>query len=96
MFASLTLLPCLLSAYDIFLNDKSNQRTGQAVETAHDKLFFYEMPEFKGGEVSDRNTRAYEPWFSMLHGEPSGLDNALTQPPERKQNGNVLVESKLS
>ncbi|KAH8200577.1 hypothetical protein TruAng_005229 [Truncatella angustata] len=47
----LTVKSCLLSAYDEFLNDGTNQKTGQAVETAHDKLFFYEIPEFKGGEI---------------------------------------------
>ncbi|RDW67037.1 hypothetical protein BP5796_09786 [Coleophoma crateriformis] len=78
----LTLKSCLISAYDVYLNDEANQKTGQALETAHDKHFWYEAPEYKGGEVSERNTKAYEPWFAMMHGERSELPNALQGPPD--------------
>jgi general stress protein YciG len=77
-------MPCLLSAFDEFLDDEFNQKTGQAVETAHDKLFYYEIPEYKGGEVSERNTKVYEPWFTLMHGERSELASALRGPPKRK------------
>ncbi|KAK6200759.1 hypothetical protein LQW54_009563 [Pestalotiopsis sp. IQ-011] len=82
----LTLTSCLLAAYDLYLNDESNQRTGEAVETAHDKHFFYEVPEYKGGDVSYRNTVVFERWFTGLHGEPSELEDALTESPRVKQN----------
>lgn len=40
------------------------------------------MPEYKAGALDVRNQLAYEPWFTMLHGEKSGLDDALQGPPE--------------
>ncbi|KAF3017798.1 hypothetical protein E8E14_009702 [Neopestalotiopsis sp. 37M] len=77
----LTLPSCLISAYDLYLDDEANERTGEAIETAHDKHFFYEVPEYKGGDVSFRNTLVFEPWFSGIHGEPSGLKDALIDSP---------------
>ncbi|KAH8655221.1 hypothetical protein BX600DRAFT_482825 [Xylariales sp. PMI_506] len=73
----LTLTSSLMAAYDIFLDDAANEKTGQALEAAHDKHYFYDIPELKGGEVTDRSTRAYEPWFALMHGEKSELPNAL-------------------
>ena len=29
-----------------------------------------------------RNRLVYEPWFAMIHGEKSGLDDALQEAPE--------------
>lgn len=73
----LTLPECLLSAYDLFLDDEANERVGAAVETGHDKLCTYDVPEYKSGAVAERNTKVYEPWFELIHGEKSGLENAL-------------------
>ncbi|KAL2192650.1 hypothetical protein P885DRAFT_72845 [Corynascus similis CBS 632.67] len=69
-------------AYDLFIDDDDNKRTGETVETAHDQIHWYEMPEYKAGALDVRNQLAYEPWFTMLHGEKSGLDDALQGPPE--------------
>ncbi|EEY17849.1 conserved hypothetical protein [Verticillium alfalfae VaMs.102] len=77
----LTLMPTLIEAYDVFIKDESNEKTGQLVEVAHDKHFYYDLPEYKGGDVSYRNTLAFEPWFSYIHGEKSGLKDALEGPP---------------
>ena len=66
----------------MFIDDHDNQRTGEAVETAHDKLFWYDMPEFKAGKNNVRNMQVYEPWFAMIHGEKSGLADALQDAPE--------------
>ncbi|KAH7010344.1 hypothetical protein EDB80DRAFT_750715 [Ilyonectria destructans] len=77
----LTIKSVLISAYDLYLDDESCKRTGELVEVAHDKHFFYEVPEYKGGDVSYRNTLAYEPWFAFIHGQKSKLGNALQGPP---------------
>lgn len=77
----LTLPECLLSAYDLFLDDEANERAGVAVETGHDRLFIYDVPEYKSGAVAERNTKVYEPWFELMHGEKSGLEDALQGPP---------------
>lgn len=76
-----------MSAYDEFLKDESNTVTGKAVETGHDKLYYYDVPEYKSGGVAYRNTLVYEPWFNILHGESSGLENALKESPRGKTNG---------
>lgn len=78
---SLTLLPTLLNAYDIFFDDQALEKTGQLLEVAHDKLFYYDVPEYQGHDVSYRNTLPYEPWFSSIHGEKSGLRDAVEMPP---------------
>ncbi|KAH6684933.1 hypothetical protein F5X68DRAFT_21217 [Plectosphaerella plurivora] len=76
----LTLMPVLIAAYDMFFDDKANERTGELIEVAHDKHFSYEIPEYKGKAVSHRNTLPYEEWFAYIHGEKSGLPGALTEP----------------
>ncbi len=43
------------------------------------------MPEHKAGVLNVRNMLVYEPWFAMIHGEKSGLEDALQEAPE----GNV-------
>lgn len=73
----------ILKAYDLFIDDEHNERTGETVETAgHDQLFWYEMPERKSGKQNERNMLVYEPWFAMIHGEKSGLEDALQEAPE--------------
>ncbi|UPL02883.1 hypothetical protein LCI18_013817 [Fusarium solani-melongenae] len=70
----------LMGAYDLYLDDESGERTGELVEVAHDKHFFYEIPEYKGGDVSYRNAQVYEPWFIHIHGQKSHLENAIQGP----------------
>jgi len=72
-----------MSAYDVFLQDGGNTITGQAVETGHDKLYYYNIPEYKSGDVARRNEKVYEPWFAIIHGERSELEDALQGPPNR-------------
>ncbi|KEZ41932.1 hypothetical protein SAPIO_CDS6489 [Scedosporium apiospermum] len=79
----LTLKSCLMSAYDVFLQDGRNTITGQAVETGHDKLYYYDIPEYKSGDVARRNEKVYEPWFAIIHGERSEPEDALQGPPNR-------------
>jgi hypothetical protein len=72
----------IIRAYDVFIDDVDNMRTGETVETSHDELIWYEASEGKAGERSARVPLVYEPWFAMMHGEKSGLANALQGPPE--------------
>lgn len=58
---SLTFNSCILAAYDLFLDDDARSRIGQTVETAHDKLFQYEIPEHKNGDVAKRAATVFEP-----------------------------------
>lgn len=81
----LTTKECLMSAYTTFTDDEANTKTGLAVETGHDKLYYYDIPEYKSGHVAMRNGKVYEPWFAIIHGERSELKEALQGPP--KQNG---------
>lgn len=80
----LVLPATIIEAYDIFINGDDNKRAGETVETAHDKLFWYHVPELKAGDCSRRNGLVYEPWFAMIHGERSGLDESwvLNDAPE--------------
>lgn len=77
-------MSALLDAYDVFFDDEANEKTGQLLEVAHDKHFYYEIPEYKGGDVSYRNTLAYEAWFAYIHGEKSGLKDALEGSPNKQ------------
>lgn len=78
----LVLPATIIKAYSHFIEDNNNERTGETVETAHDKLFWYEMPECKAGKLNVRNRLVFEPWFAMIHGEESGLEDALQEVPK--------------
>ncbi|KAF9697517.1 hypothetical protein EKO04_004379 [Ascochyta lentis] len=79
----MTLRSTLFSGYDLFLEDEQNVKTGQLVETAHDKLVPWGHPEYKSGAFAKRTEKIYEPWFDMMHGERSELAGALQGPPVR-------------
>lgn len=81
-YESLTKKECLLSAYDIFIEDEQNERNGQAVETAFDSHYFHEIPEYKN-DVIKRTDKVYEPWFQMMHSDQSGLENTYKEPLRR-------------
>jgi NAD(P)-dependent dehydrogenase (short-subunit alcohol dehydrogenase family) len=87
----LVLPATILQAYDLFIDDADNRRAGETVETAHDGLFWYDVPEHKAGDQNVRNRLVYEPWFAMIHGEKSGLQDALQGPPE----GNAEDEGRV-
>ena len=70
-----------MAAYDEFLHDAANTVTGKTVETAHDTLHYYDIPEYKSPDVNYRNQLVYEPWFNMVHGGKSQLENALQRSP---------------
>ncbi|KAK8117837.1 uncharacterized protein PG998_006118 [Apiospora kogelbergensis] len=76
----LTQKECMMSAYDVFLEDKSHTRTGQALETAYQSHYYHEVPEYKSGIVIERTDKVYEPWFQWIHSERSDLPDAYKEP----------------
>ncbi|KAK8091844.1 hypothetical protein PG997_002205 [Apiospora hydei] len=79
----LTQKECLMSAYDVFLEDESHTKNGQAVETAFDSHYYHDVPAYKSGIVIERTDKVYEPWFQWMHGEKSGLPGAYKEPLRR-------------
>lgn len=73
----MTLQSTLLSAYDVFLDDAANVKTGQLIEAAHDKLYEWGKPEYKSGAFAKRTEAVFEPWFEQVHGEKSDLPGAV-------------------
>lgn len=69
-----------MSAYDVFLEDKSHTKTGQALETAYQSHYYHEVPGYKSGIVIERTDKVYEPWFQWIHSERSDLPDAYKEP----------------
>ena len=78
----MTLRSNLISGYDVFLDDESNTKTGQLIETAHDKLIEWGHPGYKSGAFAKRTEAVFEPWFKLVHGETSGLPGTLEDWPD--------------
>ena len=76
----LTLKPVLLAAYDHFLEDKNNVKTGQLIGTAHKDLIFWPHPGYKEGAILKWYEQTFDPWFNMIHGESSELSDAIHEP----------------
>lgn len=76
----LTKKECLMSAYDIFLEDETHQKTGQAVETAFESHYFHDIPDYKSGNLIERTDKPYEPWFQWMHHAKSELPGAYLEP----------------
>ncbi|KAJ0120592.1 15-hydroxyprostaglandin dehydrogenase [Diaporthe amygdali] len=71
---------CLMKAYDVFLDDVANEKTGQTIETAYKSHYYHDIPPHKSGNVIARSERVYEPWFELIHGARSGLPTAIKEP----------------
>lgn len=69
-----------MSAYDIFLEDETHQKTGQAVETAFESHYFHDIPDYKSGNLIERTDKPYEPWFQWMHHAKSELPGAYLEP----------------
>jgi len=74
----LTPISTIISAYARFLNDDENSLFGEAIECSADKQLFVPRPEFLNGMVSRRACTVWDPLFKMLHGEESGLEDAIS------------------
>ncbi|OSS47190.1 hypothetical protein B5807_09880 [Epicoccum nigrum] len=79
----MTLRSNLIASYDLFLDDAENVRNGQLIEAAHKSLIPWGHPEYKSGPFAKRSEKIYEPWSSLLYGEPSELPGAIKGPPIR-------------
>ena len=79
----MTLRSTLFSAYDVFLDDAVNAKTGQLIEAAHKRLVEWERPEYKTGAFAKRTEAVFEPWFEMVHGEKSGMAGTLLNWPDQ-------------
>lgn len=77
----MTLRSTLISGYDVFLGDTENTKTGQLIETAHNKLIEWSHPEYKSGAFAKRSEAVFEPWFELVHGERSELPDAIAEWP---------------
>jgi ABC-type cobalt transport system substrate-binding protein len=72
-----------MSAYEVFLNDDAGEKTGQLLETAHKSHYYHDEPVEKSGGVIERVVKVYEPWFKALHGQWSGLPDAIQISPRK-------------
>jgi len=73
--SSVTLISTIVSAYNLFLNDKS--RTGQVMECSAKDHFPLPHPPLLNGRISKRACTVWDPLFKMMHGENSGLEEAI-------------------
>ncbi|KAF7558098.1 hypothetical protein G7Z17_g22 [Cylindrodendrum hubeiense] len=84
----LTIKSVLISAYDLYLDDESAERTGELVEVAHDKHFFYEVPEYKGATqpgvlVPQQNSSSWvEKVIPTRENDSAGVGNGAYLEPE--------------
>ncbi|KAL4796246.1 hypothetical protein BDV19DRAFT_378262 [Aspergillus venezuelensis] len=71
-----TPIDTVLKAYQIFLEDETGM-AGELLECSAHKLIYYHLPELGNGRITKRAVTVWEPLFRMMHGESSGLPDAL-------------------
>ncbi|KAJ5698366.1 hypothetical protein N7462_000371 [Penicillium macrosclerotiorum] len=72
----LTPVATILKGYQTFLEDTTGM-AGEILECSAEKLIYYHMPEYGNGHVTKRAITVWEPLFRMMHGEDSGLPDAI-------------------
>ena len=72
----LTPISTITAAYEKFLSD-DNHQTGEALECSVDKHFLVPQTEYANGRFSKRACAVWEPLHKMMHGEKSGLSDAI-------------------
>lgn len=72
-----TSVSTIVAAYDEFLSEE-NQHTGESVECSVDKHFLVPQPGYVNGKFSKRAVTVWDPLFKKLHGENSGLPDAIS------------------
>jgi hypothetical protein len=72
----LTPVSTIVTAYDALLSD-DNQQTGEAVECSVDQHFLVPKTEYCNGRFSKRACTVWDPLFQMMHGQKSGLEEAI-------------------
>jgi hypothetical protein len=71
----LTPIDTIVRAYHTFLEDDS--RNGQVLEGSVDKLLLIDEPKEANGRFTRRAVTVWDPLFKMIHGENSGLEEAI-------------------
>jgi len=72
----LTPISTIVGAYDHFLAD-DNRQTGEAMECSVTSHFIIPKPEYANGRFSARACTVWEPLYKTMHGENSGLQDAI-------------------
>ena len=72
---SMTPIKTVIDGYVRFLNDESLY--GQAIECSTDKHFFFTDPPSLNGASTKRAITVWDPLFELIHGELSGLPDAI-------------------
>ena len=74
---NLTPVDNIVRTYDRFLND--DDLYDQVVECSAEKQITWKVPEFANGKVTKRACTVWDPLFKMMHGENSGLEEAIPE-----------------
>ena len=74
---SLTPPSTIVRGYLRFLEDEDDSLTGQILEGSVEKLLFYDTPKEANGKFTRRAVTIWDPHFKMMHGELSGIPDAL-------------------
>jgi hypothetical protein len=72
----LTPVSTIVAAYDQLLSG-NNHQTGEAIECSVDKHFLVPKMEYCNGRFSQRAVTVWDPLFKTMHGEASGLEDAI-------------------
>jgi len=72
-----TSVSTIVAAYDEFLSE-DNQHIGEAVECSVNKHLLVPRPGYVNGGFSKRAVTVWDPLFKELHGENSGLPDAIS------------------
>lgn len=75
MIDSMTPIKTVVDCYTRFLDDESLY--GKAIECSVEKHCFFEDPPLLNGEATKRSVTVWDPLFELLHGENSGLPDAI-------------------
>jgi hypothetical protein len=73
----LTPISTIVAAYDHFLSD-DNRQTGEAMECSVDKHLLVPQLGYQNGRFSERSVTVWDPLYKMMHGETSGLPEAIS------------------
>lgn len=73
----LTPIETIVRAYEGMLDEEGEGRAGEVVECSADKIIKLEVPELGNGSASRRAVTVWEPLFKTMHGENSGLPDAI-------------------
>lgn len=76
LMCSLTPVQTILDAYRLFLDDTTGM-VGELLECSVDKMLFYKPQEMANGRFTKRAVTVWEPLFTQMHGEDSGLPDAI-------------------